>query len=368
MSAAPFVRKVTLALLIPAGFLGMRAGGSWSPAAQLNIARVNPAVALLGDGRVLATAGRGGSALLTAELYDPDAATWTLTGPLNTGHDKATATLLNGGQLLLAGGGTPESELYDPVSNSWSLTSPMRIDRLDHAATLLPDGRVLVSGGATFEYAVGNTLSAELYDPSTGKWTLAAPMNVWRTGHQATLLKNGMVLVTGGDRRYGPGNITPTAELYDPATNSWTLTGDMANVRTRHTATLMDDGRVLVAGGYNFPGAPGFAYVRDAEIYDASTGAFTSAGAMNDARSYHTATLLNDGSVLVTGGFNNQDDPRGVTLRSAEIFDPATGAWTPTDSMRLTRWLHSAARLFNGTVLVVGGNEDPGKEIFVPVP
>ncbi|MGH8094559.1 MAG: kelch repeat-containing protein [Chthoniobacterales bacterium] len=160
-----------------------------------------------------------------------------------------------------------------------------------------------------------------------------------REFHTATLLPNGMVLVAGGN-----GNFLASAELYDPATGTWTATGSLATARALHTATLLPNGMVLVAGGVGNPG-----YLASAELYDPATGTWTATGSLATGRDYHTATLLPNGMVLVAGGSDNN------ALASAELYDPATGIWTATGSLATARYYHTATLLSNGMVLVAGG-------------
>ena len=192
---------------------------------------------------------------------------------------------------------------------SWTATGSMNTARYDHSATLLPSGKILVAGG------FGMT-TAELFDPATGTWT-AAGLPTARQNHTATLLPNGKVLVAGG----GAGKSSfKSAVLYDPATGTWTATGSMGTGRLFHTATLLPDGKVLVAGGLNS------VYLTSAEVYDPATGRWRETGSLNTGRGSHTATLLPSGKVLVAGGGSNKQ------LSSAELYDPATGAWTATAS------------------------------------
>ena len=200
---------------------------------------------------------------------------------------------------------------------------------------------MLVAGGYNDNSAY--LASAELYDPSTGTWTATGNLNIARFGHTATLLANGEVLVAGGyDSRY-----LTSAELYDPATGTWTLTGRLNTARLAHTAALLPGGEVLVAGG-----GDGSGILASAELYDPATGNWTLTGSLNDARGQHTATLLPDDRVLVTGGYRQN----GNDLASAELYDPATGTWTLTGSLNTARDAHTATLLPNGEVLVAGGS------------
>jgi len=324
------------------------------------------------DGKVLVTGGYGpipDAVLASAELYDPRTGSWTLTGTMTEARNGHTATLLPDGRVLVAGssggaGGTVASaELYDPSSGSWTPTGSMIEARAGHTATLLPDGRVLVAGGYSISISggsgVGGTVaSAELYDPVTGVWTPTGSMVEARAGHTATLLPDGRVLVAGGSS-FGitiPGGVEPhplaSAELYDSGSGSWTPAGNMIEIRAGHAATLLPDGTVMVAGG----GDEGGATLASAELYDPGSGSWTPTGNMIEARSGHTATLLPDGRVLVAGG----SDSSGSGLASAELYDPSSGTWTATASMIEGRGGHTATPLPDGRVLVAGGYDSSG--------
>jgi hypothetical protein len=193
-------------------------------------------------------------------------------------------------------------------------TGPMIHARISHTATLLSDGRVLVAGGDIGRpsrkgqvYAPPSP-TAELYDPATGSFSSTAQMTIAHEGHTATLLSDGRVLLAGGAYAGRP---IVTAELYDPATGMFRATGSMSVARLGHSATPLPDGRVLVAGGWD-----GAAFTATAELYDPKSGGFTATGSMSAPRAYHTATLLPDGRVLVAGGYGPAD------LDSAELYDP----------------------------------------------
>ncbi len=303
---------------------------------------------LLRDGRVLAAG--GGRAGSSAELYDPDSGSWTATGAMIEGRQ--TATLLTDGRVLVTGG-SGSAELYDADAGSWTATGHMIEDQLGHIATLLTDGRVLVTGGYRVDVS-GNFVnildSAELYDPVSGTWTVTANMTGVRIAHSATLLRDGRVLVAGGGSSGdGDGGPLATAELYDPRTGTCTATGSMIEAGS-HTAVLLADGRVLVAGGGRGDGA-------SAELYDPSTGSWTATGNLVEGRFGPSATLLLDGRVLVAGGNSN-----GGLLASAELYDPSSGSWAATPDMAGVRAGHTATLLRDGKVLVAGGSSKDGSD------
>jgi hypothetical protein len=290
---------------------------------------------------------------------------FTPTGRMADGRAGHTATLLNDGNVLVAGGldwACPPvgpcngfvllvvgfAETYDTpggIFNSpQSPPSRMNVPRVFHTATLLQDGKVLVAGGDDRYTTTYDT--AEIFDPSTGTFTPTANMLSARSGHTATLLANGKVLLASGYA--GNGNWPATAELFDPSSGTFTATGSMSVARPWDTATLLQDGRVLFAGGKS--GSP-HASTATAEIYDPATGIFTATGSMNIARSEHTATLLANGKVLVAGGV----DASGMITSTAEIFDELTGVFTPTGNMITARSGQTETLLTDGKVLLTGG-------------
>src|SRR6516165_4634410 len=211
----------------------------------------------------------------------------------------------------------------------WKVTGDLGTARYLHKATLLPNGQVLAVGGLGSNNPFEVFASAELYDPATGIWTGTGSMSTKRWLHTATLLLNGQVLVAGGDS--SPGYLA-SAELYNPTTGVWTETGSMTMARSRHTATLLPNGQVLVAAGSSdITGGN----LTSAELYDPATGIWTETGSLATARSSATATLLPNGQVLVAAG----DSAQGV-LRSAELYNPATGMWTATGDLITPRTEH----------------------------
>jgi len=256
---------------------------------------------------------------LIAELYDPTAGTFTATGSMGAPHLGQTATLLQNGQVLIAGGETAKAELFNPSTGAFTATGSMTVSRSAHTATLLPDGRVLIAGGVqdfgpgTVPIPLGNGVaSAELYDPVSGAFTPTGSMSVGRTGHTATLLVDGTVLVNGTDN---------TAELFSPGTGTFSVVGELLTPGSGTTAILRNDGTVLVAGGRTYTS------LSTAELFAPESGGFVATGSLITPRDGHTATLLLDGSVLITGGTDHERRcGRGgchgtdTVLSTAELF------------------------------------------------
>jgi hypothetical protein len=189
------------------------------------------------------------------ELYDPATGAWTPAQPLRTGRYSHTATLLDDGRVLVAGGYNPNSntglilssvEIYDPTTGSWSVTNSMTSYRYVQMDVLLPGGKVLELGG--YSSVSGNpSASTELFDLGTGGWTPTLPMSAPHANGTSTLLVNGTVLVAGGyNASYVP---VPTTELFNPSTGNWVPSTPLATPRASHTSTMLANGKVLLAGG-----------------------------------------------------------------------------------------------------------------------
>jgi N-acetylneuraminic acid mutarotase len=274
-----------------------------------------------------------------------------------------TATLLTDGKVLVAGGFADDenalasAEIFDPKTNEFSPASAMNAACSGHSATLLPGGKVLIAGGYN-----GNYLdSAEVYDPQTGKFAPTGKMILARSGHTAVLLAGGKVLLAGG---VGAGwTFLAEAEIYDPSTNTFTKTGNMSAARESHTATLLKDGRVLITGGHRGRRQEMTVY-QSAEIYNPATGAFTITANLTVRRHKHDAVLLGDGRVLIVGG-SDERDARGA-YRAAEIYNPSKNSFEKTDDMNMSRYKlqGTAVLLKNGKILIAGGAAQA--EVFNP--
>jgi hypothetical protein len=316
---------------------------------KMSTSRFAHTATLLNNGKVLVAGGTdaNGGTLATAELYDPTNGSFTLTGNMGAGRAHFVATLLPSGKVVVTGGLDPAgnplatAEIYDPTTGTFSPTSGnMQFVHASHTATLLNTGKVLVAGW-------GNA-TAELFDPGTETFAQTGSMATARVSHTATLLSSGKVLLTGGVQGTGATlKVLAEAELYDPTSGSFSPTlGILATARQWHTASLLPGGKVLVTGGLDSMGKA----IITAEVFDPANQSFTTTGSMGTARAFHTATVLKDGTVLVTGG----DD--GTSAQStAELYNPATGAFSQTGGMASARQSHTATLLNDGTVLVTGG-------------
>ena len=355
---------------------------------MLNV-RFAATATLLPNGQVLIAGGvaHEGASSATAELYDPATGGFKLTGGLLTGRAHHTATLLQNGKILIAGGidkdGKPvrAAELYDPKSGKFLATGNLAEARFDHTATPLANGKVLIVGGGTTTLGVTNTDSAELYDPASGTFSQTGTvtryydttgeksfykgeMNAAHAMHTATLLPNGDVLIAGGMDVNGKAQAL--AEIYNPASGKFIPTRSMNLARREHRATLLQNGRVLITGGLDAQDR----ILATAELYDPAnrkfaltTEAFPRAGTtMTDVRCEHTASRLPNGQVLIAGG----SDTNGV-LATAELYDPAQGKFTCVGGrsrgpislcnpgMTDFRTYALAVSLADGQVLIAGG-------------
>jgi hypothetical protein len=299
----------------------------------------------------------------------PNFSSWLLTDSLPRSRYGHTATLLNDSTVLVSGGrcNEPGAEwicleqcaLYNPFTHGWSSVDSLEMARSHHCAVLLSDGRVLVCGGSTES---GGSYSAcascEIYDPLTGTWSTASDMKKARTGHTATLLQNGRVLVTGGYN--GDDGYLSACEVYDPETDLWVYGGWLNQPRSSHGAAGLDDGGVLIFGGY-FEDPYEWEILTSCEIYDPDSGTCTLLEhEMNAGRSGPVMTTLADGRIAVFGGYAGS----GYLNQSCEIFDPQDLSWTLYDDFIHDRTDFSATLLPTGEVLIAGGDEAEHVQCF----
>ena len=233
-----------------------------------------------------------------------------------------------------------------PVEGTLTLVTNMMTARSGHTATLLPDGGVLIAGGMSDNGSYFDAV--EIYSPTTQTFSSARSMSARRVGHTATALPDGKVLIAGGYN----GDYLASAEIYDHTTGSLTPAGRMTMPRSEHIAVLLNSGKVLFAGGVG----TGWTFLASAEVYDPSTGTFTRTGSMSTGRESHSATLLKNGKVLIAGGHKDRREAMTV-YSSAEVYDPSKGAFSVTGDMTTIRHKHGASLLPDGNVLIVGGSD-----------
>ncbi len=334
--------------------------GVFTPTGDMTRGRLLHTATLLPDGRVLIAGGVTGSVdtiTATAELYDPATGMFAAPGEMTTARRSHAATVLPNGRVLIAGGQgsrgeLASSELYDPSTGTFARIGDMISGGNASGggqAVLLPNGKVFI--------AVNRT--AQLYEPDTSTFTATGPYADKAPGvYTATILADGRVLITGCDLASCSAGVT---ELYDPATDTFSLTGLMNDFYSVNTATLLMNGRALFVGASENPSLPA-----EAEVYDPATGTFADIGDTIWPHDFSSATLVADGKVLLAGGRL----PAGAGSAGVELYDPILGTFRATGSMATARYGHKATLLRDGRVLIVGGVNDSGwlsrAELYVP--
>lgn len=320
------------------------------PAGSMSIARDWHVAVALSDGRVLVAGGYTPQGLATsAEIYDPATGTFTATAAMAVARGSPAGVRLADGRVLVIGGvgwdanGTlplASSEIYDPATGTWTVSGSMALARRTPVAVSLPGGAVLVIGDSS-------EAGCEIFDPSTGAFTATGCLGTPRDDFAVSALQDGRVLVAGG--RTPPNTYYASAELFDPATGTWSVTGSLSQARTGAVATPLGDGKVLVTGGTT--SGTGYLAVTTTELFDPATGTFSAGAGMPVARAFHSASVLGDGNVVVTGGLGSSNTP----IASINRYDVPTGTWRSAGSMYTARRRHSATLMGNGDVLLAGG-------------
>ena len=329
---------------------------TWAATTPMSTARSQASATLLSNGRVLVAGGiASGAVRSSCEIYNPTNASWASTGSLATGrYEHAAVRLSNGDVLAVAGKGTNGIQLrtverWNATSKTWATVTSLAVEHEGLTATVLTDGRVLVVGGTS--------TTCEIFNPTTATWSNTGSLAQRRRYHSAVRLNDGRVMVYGGEWVSSSISYTTgTAEIYNPASGTWSTVAAGAS-RARHSAALLADGRVFVAGGWEFfPSS--ISWLATAQIFNPSTGQWFAAPSMPEGRTLATASLLSNGRVLVVGG--QRSDSSFTDLSQA--FDPATGTWKAPDTGGLVtgRAGHQATSLNTGSILVTGGSGAAG--------
>lgn len=327
--------------------------GAFAPAGRMSTSRANHAALLLPVGKVLVTGGvsGAGATLATAEVFEPELGQLERSSFLTSPRVGHTATPLPGGRVLMAGGEaalgrtTTAAEEYADDPRGYATTGGLSQPRARHAATPLPGGRVLITGGDSDGAALS---SSEIYDAATRRFAAHGALSRARSRHTATALSGGAkVLVVGGDDD-GP---LSSAELYDAATGAFSVTGALSVARWGHTATEVAPGVVVVAGGWTADPKGALVATRTAELFDLATGTFTPLPDLVAARSGHSATALPSGRVLLAGG----EIESGAAVMATEVFDTVTKTFSAGPALVAARVAHAAAALPADRVLLTGG-------------
>ncbi len=287
------------------------------------------------------------------------------------GHTTASRVLVTGGQIDGVTYATATTEVWDSTTGTFTATGQLLQTRAFHTASLLTTGNdagdILLAGGV--DDTNTPVANAEVYLPTSGSLGLI-PLNVARAYHTATVLNDGRVLIAGGMSGTGSNQtVLQSAEIYDPATAAFSLitcakgtsTDCMAMPRTGHTATLLGNGTVLLAGGATAMNNTGI--TSSAEIFDPTSNTFTPlSSTMSDGREFDAAILLNNGTVLIAGGIT-PIFPQGTV--TADVFDPSTSAFAPVNSsLSVARVGLTAAILGNGKAMLAGGASSPAVDLF----
>jgi hypothetical protein len=294
---------------------------------------------------------------LITNIFPQDYGYWIIADSLNLPRRLHSSVVLPNGDVLVTGGLNgfdidsclSSCEIYDYEKDAWRFTTSMNVGRADHHSILLKDNRVLIIGGA-------NISSCEIFDPITEIWKLADNLLKDRSGHTVSLLENGKVIAIGGvDLTETESIYLNHCEIYDPETNIWTVTDSMKFNRAGHTATLLNDGKLLVCGGSNNHNIGSILSI--CELYDPVTNTWSVVDSMNQKRKYHSATLLPDGRVLVSGGLY-PTIPADTSVIISEVYDPSIDKWEAIFPECFTGLVHEGLLLNNGLILFTGGGSD----------
>ena len=315
--------------------------------------------------------GQSGAPSPSKSVAPAHAAAWLHVGDLREPRNAAHVVPVGTGQVLVVGsdnicfpatGGSDSVEFGDPQTGVWEKTASLPTPRERPALVALPGGQALLIGGETGEEGGPAAYSSTyIFDPTTRSWSPSGLLNTARTGTAAAVLADGRVLVAGGLYTGGAAQserVLDSSEVWDPGSGAWSLTGQMAATRWGASVVTLADGRVLIVGGVaSLESAP--TQQASAEVYDPTTGQWSSAGTLATARSGFVLVALPDGGALVAGGSGT----RVPILSSVERFDPASNTWSPAEALPVAVTDATGIELADGRVLLAGGTNHPPQMI-----
>ena len=322
--------------------------GNWTSVAQMNIGRVHSASIVLSNGKVLVTGGEIDSSVSvtnTCELYDYQTNTWSFVANMNSERFYHQLTLIDSNRVLAIGGYRKKScEIYYIKENIWTTTDSLYVPRLyGYTTTLLNDGRVVIVGGYFIsedsEYKI-YLRDVEIYNPVTNLWSKTDSLKIGREFHTATLLENGNLLIAGG------GGAGKECEKFDPLTEKWTTVDSLNESRFEHSAILLSDNKVLVSGGTDFSN-PTNPWKNSCEVYDYNTDKWNMVTPMYNARNNHSSVFLINGQILFVGGNHGSD--------TWELYDIQTFQNVFWDYYPISKFYQNVEVLSNGNVINIGG-------------
>lgn len=335
----------------------------WTAVAPMSATRAGHTSSLMDDGNVLVAGGWNyTSNLLSAEVYDVGSNSWHSVPDMSSQHYNGAAVTLDDGNVLVISGfngtfNTEECDLFDASSETWSSGGILSMGRSYFTATKLNDGKVLVVGG--FD-GTNNLASCEIYDPELNTWSAGPSLATARSYHTASLLTDGRVVVTGG---FNPnaGFQLNSVEIYNPVSNTWSAGPNMTIGRDFHAASVLGDGSIMVSGGRYFNGSMNYAYngLMDVEVYNPTTNQWSIVSALPQGLSYHKQVTLSNGNVLAIAGVDssNYSAQTGFTTFASATYeyDVLTDSWTSKPMLQDSRYEFAVTALGNSSALVTGG-------------
>jgi hypothetical protein len=336
--------------------ISMAESGLFTSAGAMNTPRYFHTSTVLQNGNVLISGGKdtAGDFLSSLELYNPISKTYTQIGNMTYQRVQHTATLLADGTVIFVGGqngsgGVAVNELFNPTNNSVTEVSAIAIPRYGHTANLLSNGKILIVGGDGSASGLDAKEYVDLLSPLLGSNLIQSNYKHY-TDFTSTTLSNGNILIAGGSTDIAAQ--TSAVEIYNPTSGTFSfISGSLNEAREGHQSVLLNDGTVLIMGGYS----GGFS-LNSCEIYDPSSNSCVQANSLIVPRGSFTANVLQNGKVIVIGGRDNVSGGANTILSSSELYDLSTKSFTLSGSLNTARQLQDSVLLMSGIVLILGGS------------